>query len=163
VYVALGLGDSAALRKSRHFATAVRLVLYSLVAVNRAYVKANPGCPMLYDSGVRYRNETPAYITTFESQQRKRIERFDDIPTCLARMWADCDDLSPWRVAELRERTGEPATLRLTWKKIAGQKVFHVQVRRAPTKGPNGELIEGIIEDPSLHLGMGAGPKGDAL
>ncbi len=163
MYVALGLGDSAALRKSRHFATAVRLVLYSLVAVNRAYLRDNPKCPMLYDSGVRYKNETVAYITTFENQQRKRIERFDDIPTCLARGWADCDDLGPWRVAELRERCGEPATLRLTWKKIQGQKVFHVQVRRAPTKDAKGNVIPGIIEDPSLHLGMAGGARGDAL
>lgn len=153
MYVALGLGDSAALRKSRYFATAVRTILYSLVAVNRAYLKDNPNFPMLYDSGVRYRNETPAWMTTFELQTRKRIERFDDIPTCMARGWADCDDLGPWRVAELRERQGEKATLRLTWKKIRGQKIFHVQVRRA----------DGTIEDPSLHLGMAGGARGDAL
>jgi hypothetical protein len=153
MYVSLGLGDTPALRKSKYFASAVRCVLYSLVAVNRSFLRMHPDVPMLYDSGVRYQNETPAWMQTFEKQTRQRIERFDDIPTCLARGWGDCDDLAPWRVAELRERCKEPATLRLTRKKINGRKVFHVQVRRA----------DGHIEDPSLHLGMGRGAKGDAL
>ena len=58
---------------------------------------------------------------------------------------SNCDDLSPWRVAELREH-GEPAKIRIQWKKHpeTGQKLFHIVVRRA----------DGSIEDPSLLLGM---------
>jgi len=90
MYVAIGLGDSAQLRRSKYFAEVIRIVLYALVAADRAYLKTHPTCPLLYDSGVVYKNETPAHITTFERQNKTRIERFDDIPTCMQRGWADC-------------------------------------------------------------------------
>lgn len=58
---------------------------------------------------------------------------------------SNCDDLAPWRCAELR-RSGEKAKIRLTWRQPVpgGRKEFHVQVRRE----------DGRIEDPSLILGM---------
>lgn len=58
---------------------------------------------------------------------------------------SNCDDLAPWRCAELRN-AGEHAKIRITWREhpLTGQKVFHVVVRRE-----NGE-----VEDPSLKLGM---------
>lgn len=61
---------------------------------------------------------------------------------------SNCDDLAPWRCAELRE-AGEPAKIRVQWKRDArtGQKLFHILVRRA----------DGSIEDPSLKLGMRSG------
>lgn len=63
---------------------------------------------------------------------------------------SNCDDLAPWRCAELRE-AGEPAKIRVQWKRDArtGQKLFHILVRRA----------DGSIEDPSLKLGMRTGPS----
>lgn len=58
---------------------------------------------------------------------------------------SNCDDLAPWRCAELRN-AGEHAKIRIEWKTHprTGQKVYHVLVRRQ----------NGDIEDPSLKLGM---------
>ena len=67
--------------------------------------------------------------------------------------WLDvhnCDDLAPWRCAELRLREKEPAKIRIQWQRptlrdgTKGRKYFHIVVRRA----------DGRIEDPSAKLGM---------
>lgn len=150
MYFAIGLGDNSELRRSRYFATVVRFLLNSLVMADRLYLRMHPNLPLLYDSGVRYRTETPAFLMTTEEQLRKRIERFDDIPTQLKRGWGDCDDLAPWRCAELRERFGEKASLKISWKKIKNEKVFHITVRRE----------DGTVEDPSAHLGMSTPRQG---
>jgi hypothetical protein len=68
------------------------------------------------------------------------------------RIWMDvhnCDDLAPWRVAELQAH-GEKAKIRIQWKRPTlangskGKKYFHIVVRRQ----------NGSIEDPSAKLGM---------
>ncbi len=59
---------------------------------------------------------------------------------------SQCDDLAPWRCAELRHQ-GERARIRIQWKRFPNGKLFHIVVRRE-----NGE-----IEDPSAILGMGQG------
>lgn len=64
-----------------------------------------------------------------------------------------CDDLAPWRVAELRE-AGENATIRLSWKRRPnGSRLYHVTVRRGDgIVQPDGFV--GSIECPSALLGM---------
>lgn len=70
-----------------------------------------------------------------------------------SKLWLDvhnCDDLSPWRCAELIA-IGEPATIRIQWKRRTlpngkkSRKLFHIVVRR-------GDRV--TIEDPSALLGM---------
>jgi len=61
----------------------------------------------------------------------------------LSRGWGDCDDLAPYRVAELQE-AGEKAKIRITWRRVGKRRTYHVLVRRA----------DGRIEDPSRLLGM---------
>lgn len=137
--IVVSLNARPYMRRSRYLATAARFVLYGLVELNVLYIKArraqrNP-VPPLYKSGVRYQNEPD-----------NGEEEFADIPTVLQRGWGDCDDLAPWRVAELRAAGEVGASLRLTWKLLPnGRKLFHVLVRRA----------DGSIEDPSAILGMG--------
>ena len=135
VCVDLGNGGFATgwLRRSRRLAWAIKPLLVANVLINRFYLRAHPGTPPLYRSGVRYRNEDPT----------KGYEDFAIIPAILGRGWGDCDDLCPWRVAELQEQ-GEKAGIRIKWKRTPNGKLYHVQVRRA----------NGTIEDPSRILGM---------
>jgi len=70
-------------------------------------------------SGVRYQQEPP----------EGKPEKFAAIPEILSRSWGDCDDLAPWRVAELRE-AGEKAKIRITWRRNGGRRLHHVVVRR---------------------------------
>jgi hypothetical protein len=104
-----------------------------LVAINRLYLRSHHA-PSIYASGVRYRPEP----------EDGKPEEFAAIPMVLERGWGDCDDLAPWRVAELQE-AGEPAKIRITWRRRRnGRRLYHVVVRRG----------DGRVEDPSKLLGM---------
>lgn len=143
VLVNLSGENSGWLRPSRMLGDAIKPVLESLVLIDQMYLRAHR-VPPLYRSGVRYMEE-PANEATLGGALPQRIEEFAAIPAVIERGWGDCDDLSPWRCAELREH-GEPAKIRIQWKRHpqTGQKLFHIVVRRA----------DGSIEDPSLLLGM---------
>lgn len=82
------------------------------------------------DHGVRWRPEPPG------------DESFDRPSQVLARKWGDCDDLAPWRAAELRVTGVDPYA-----KAIAvpsGPRKWHAIVQRG----------NGDIEDPSAWAGM---------
>jgi hypothetical protein len=133
VQVLLNIGEMPLLRRSRFLALFVKPLLDALVLVNRLYLRTHH-VPPLYRSGVRYKQEpddgTP--------------EEFAAIPEVLRRGWGDCDDLAPWRVAELQE-AGERARVRITWRRRGnGRRLYHVVVRRG----------DGRVEDPSRLLGM---------
>jgi len=138
-----GEGPSNWLRRSRVFGTVIKALLDAQVRNNLVFLSLNPGTPMLYASGVRYKPE-PNY--TFMG---KPCEEFAAIPIVLERKNGDCDDLAPWRVAELI-RGGERAKIRVQWRArknadgSQGRKYFHIVVRRA----------DSTIEDPSALLGM---------
>jgi len=130
--VNLGQKQSRWLRRSRMLAVAIKPILEALVKVNQQYLRTHD-VPPLYESGVRY-----------EEEPKGTTEEFAAIPVIITRGWGDCDDLAPWRVAELRE-LGERAKLRVQWKRQRnGQKLYHIVVRRQ----------DGSIEDPSAMLGM---------
>lgn len=123
------------LKRSRMLALAIKPLLEASVVINRRYLRAFPQTPPIYQAGVVYQNEPPD----------QGFEDFAVIPAMLKRGWGDCDDLAPWRVAELQER-GENARIRIQWKKLPGKgKLYHIVVRRG----------DGRIEDPSYLLGMG--------
>lgn len=129
------------MQRSQYLAATAADCLNALVRANIRYIGAEiyqgRRVPLLYQSGVRYAEEP-------WNANGARVEEFADIPTVYARRWGDCDDLAPWRVAELRAM-GEPAKIRITWKTLKSGRLFHVLVRRA----------NGQIEDPSKILGMG--------
>lgn len=112
-------------------------LLEGLIAANVFILNNEPSIPWLYDSGVRYVLQPPP-------------DRWQDIEQTLAIKQGECEDLGAWRVAELRVRTGEFATPRITWmydNSIPGKVrvVYHVQVFRG----------DGVtVEDPSEKLGM---------
>lgn len=133
VLINLGKKSNIWNTRSRVLGWALRHVLEGLVKVNQYYMMLH-NVPALYESGVIYREEPDG--TT---------EEFAAIPVVLERKWGDCDDLAPFRCAELRSQ-GENATIRIIWKKsrISGRRMYHVIVRRE----------NGDIEDPSAVLGM---------
>jgi hypothetical protein len=121
------------LHRSRMLGIAIKAILDAQVKINQLYLRLH-NVPPLYSSGVRYREEDPT----------QGYEEFALIPIMIERGWGDCDDLAPWRCAELRE-AGEKACIRIQWRRQAsGSKLFHILVRRE----------NGVIEDPSLILGM---------
>lgn len=133
VLVNLGSRTQRWNRQSRVLGHAIRAILEATARIDQFYLQLHH-VPPLYESGVRYMREPP-----------NTTEEFATVPVILARGWGDCDDLAPWRVAELRQ-LGEKAEVRLQWKKSRrhGGRMYHVVVRRQ-----NGE-----IEDPSALLGM---------
>ena len=90
--------------------------------------------PALYSSGVRYARERPGenyWATPLEVLRRRR---------------GDCEDLSAWRIAELRHTGADPnATFVIRDGGKPG--LWHIAVRRG----------DGRIEDPSAVLGMKRG------
>lgn len=155
--------DSMAARrlKSRRLAQVIRPLLEAQVANDLLFIQTHR-IPALYGSGVRYREEPPTFVT-FADGRTQKIEEFASLPIVLARGWGDCDDLAPWRTAELRAR-GERASIRIFWKQPtpSSQKVYHIVVRRprASVRDFNPLFMAvtkdggSVIEDPSMALGM---------
>ncbi len=81
-------------------------------------------------AGVRWRPEPPG------------DESFDIPSTVLARKWGDCDDLAPWRTADLRTSGEDPRARAIAIP--SGPNKWHAIVRRS----------DGSREDPSKWAGM---------
>lgn len=143
VLVNLSGENSKWLSRARTLGLAIKPILEALVTVDQIYLRSHK-VPPLYRSGVRYQNEPVNTAHLGGVDRTHRIEEFAAIPAVIERGWGDCDDLAPWRVAELREH-GERAKIRVYWKRQSnGHRLYHVVVRRA----------DGTIEDPSAKLGM---------
>lgn len=108
---------------------AITAMLEGLTVLDMVLMSAHPGrFPPLYESGIRYRREPDGR------------ERWLTAPEMLAVGFADCEDISAWRAAELR-LAGVPA------KAVAirtGKRRFHGIVL----------LPDKTFEDPSVRLGM---------
>lgn len=106
-----------------------------LVMRNEQWLHRRPDTPLLYESGVYYQEEPDGE------------EEFASIPRVLRLGSGDCDDLTAYRVAELRVRFGDVnARPYLIGNQTAPDYIqYHVMVMRG----------DGMIEDPSLILGMG--------
>jgi hypothetical protein len=108
--------------------------LDALTAWNVAALRERP-LPSLYNAGVRYQREPVCRTNGVEHICEEWLTAHE----VAARGWGDCDDLGPWRAAELR-LLGEPAQA-VPRPSAAG---WHIVVRRA----------DGSIDDPSARLGM---------
>ena len=111
----------------------LREFVESLISVNRAYLRHFPLAPALYAAGVRFVREE---LCGDEWQDAARI---------LETRAASSPDLVAYRVAELRERDGEPTAGPLITSMVApsGVTLWHVSVVRE----------SGAIEDPAVILG----------
>lgn len=132
------------LKHSRVLAAVVKHICECQVEICREYIRQHK-VPPLYLSGVRYAEE-PVNILKLGSSPSERVEEFACIPAVIERGWGDCDDLAPWRCAELRFHERERAKIKIDWRThpVTRQKVYHVLVRRG----------DGSVEDPSAKLGM---------
>jgi hypothetical protein len=156
------LGPASMWKRSLALGMAVRHLLQSTALVNERILEINrhahkrsggrvPLIPPLYLSGVRYQEEPVDWS----------YEHFDTIPVVMTRAWGDCDDLAPWRAAELRFTKQDPkADVMVKWKTnpASGRKLYHVVVRRSNARADGKNFIAdkfGVYEDPSKVLGMG--------
>lgn len=125
---------------SRHASERVlRLMLEALTQADELYLRNHPDTPPLFLTGVRYQNEPPGH------------EDWDGWPQILMQGWGDCEDLVAARCSELRVRHGVRAFPDFVWRTIVHpngqeQDVYHILVR----------FPDGVYEDPSRILGMGA-------
>lgn len=117
--------------------------LNMLTNVDIRYLRTHPNTPLLYESGVRYKEEIPGE------------EDWQDIPTSLQNRIADCEDLAAWRAAEVNVRYGIPAYPIFSHRTLPnGDIIYHIRVKYPKSRMfPNGH-----IEDPSRVLGM-TGPR----
>lgn len=107
----------------------LNIFVRALCAYDVLWLQRHPETPDLYKSGVKY------------ERQPMGAERFLPIPMVIAAGGGDCDQLAPWRAAELRVRHGIKAMPEV--RKMESH-LFHVFVRM-----PNGKA-----EDISARLGM---------
>jgi hypothetical protein len=104
------------------------------------HLARHPEVPPLYQAGVVYRRERRGDpIDGLESERDE--ERFLTIPAVRSRGGGDCDDLAPWRAAELTVREGIPSR---PWAIEVRPGRVHVVVWRS----------DGYVEDPARALGM---------
>ena len=107
-------------------------MMEALCKINELWLASHPDTPRLYKAPVRYVAEV-------------KVENWQDIPNIIEQGEGDCEDLSCWRVAELRHVAGIRARPFITWRQMPnGSLRYHALV-----KWPDGR-----IEDPSLALGM---------
>jgi hypothetical protein len=120
---------------------AVGACLSALAAIDRDWLRAHPGAPLLYQSGVTYEEEPPGQ------------DDWLDVATALAEGVADCEDLACWRAAELAVRSGVAAAPTYLWRRRPrGGLLYHIQVAWPDTSGKISRASP--VEDPSRRLGM---------
>lgn len=112
---------------------AIESAVETLARANMAYLVTHPSTPSLALAPIRYERES----------KLQGGERWQTIPEILKTGRGDCEDLSAWRIAELR-RKGIKAKPHVTGKK--GK--WHIRVR-VKVGGKT------VIYDPSREKGMG--------
>ncbi len=119
---------------------ALQVLLDCVQSLDALYLVHNPQTPLLYESGIAYAKEPVQTAGADANDTAEREERFATIPEVLAQGWGDCDDLAPWRAAEL---TLQGCPSRAMIYEVAPKR-WHVVVVRG----------DGVTEDPSAVLGM---------
>lgn len=148
-------------------------LLQALTYSNQLYLRNNPGTPLIYESGIKYKvpqqfekddtSEVGILRQYLESQGAPQQvwqalyginskvggEQFRDVARIIENGGGDCDNVASWRAAELRE-LGIRAQPYITWRRRPdGGMTYHVIVR----------WPDGSSEDPSLLLGMGGAAR----
>lgn len=101
--------DAQAVGGPRAVATIARGYLRGLILHNRILIRRGL-VPALYESFMRGR-------LVFQPEPwAGRFEEFACAKTCIDRGWGDCDDLVPWRCAEIIEREGRLAMPKVYWR-----------------------------------------------
>lgn len=129
-------------------------LLEQIAEWNQRYLKAHPNTPRLYDlyeqGKVVYKR--PEQMDPHGSDAVGHFsmgEHFRTIPAVIENGGGDCDNLSPWRVAELRNAGYKGVRNFLTHRVEGDRHIYHAQVWW-PFPAPKGST-----EDPSILCGMG--------
>jgi len=146
--------------------------LEAMVRANQEELKNHRQIPLLYESGVVYKEEPKGH------------EDWADIPTVLHNRWGDCEDLAAWLCAELRTVWKIPCRPFLRFRKRDGNFHYHallilpnrykwdweiVRHNGESVISPDGKPVTRkirkpvfetpfLFEDPSKRLGMGGTP-----
>jgi hypothetical protein len=112
----------------------LRLALAAVTVIDMQQIEKHR-LPKLYKSGVRYRREF-----CLAPEVRETCERFLTALQLLKERFGDCDDLAPYRAAELILG----GDIRARAIPVRSEVGWHCVVRRG----------DGSIEDPSAKLGM---------
>ena len=132
-------------------------LLLALTAGNVAYLRSHPNTPRLYRSGVVYRREPRGRVWHLPShgivfwQEPKVEEIWKNIPSLYRDGYGDCEDLACALAAERTVKDGipsRPVFRKRTFTRNDGKtfRLYHIRTLRS----------DGVIEDPSRVLGMGA-------
>jgi hypothetical protein len=133
VYVAqVELACLDSLKSDRARERCIEYLLVALAQCNLEFLKANHFTPPLYKSGVTYCGDMGP------------DDPWKDIPQVLKDGCGDCDDLVPWRLAELWLRGVQASPVAHLETDSEGNALFHVTIAT-----PSGDT-----EDPSIMLGM---------
>lgn len=124
--------DLHALRDDRARERVVEACLEALAVYDEEYLIAQQHTPPIYRAGVRYIDDSDA-----------RFDAFKGISFVLYEGGGDCDDLVPWRVAELRRRNVPARCMAHVTRDSDGNMLCHALVR-----------VGNETEDPSKILGM---------
>jgi hypothetical protein len=141
-----------------HFAP-LTFMLEGMIEVNRHHIRQardraragmGPAVPPVYASGVRYKEDPTGE------------ENWGDLYYCLQSGFGDCDRLTIWRCAELRE-AGIAAAPVIKWQNLDRAAAIRVGYPAAFVPSDGLWLVhclvrfpDGAIEDISKNLGMGA-------
>lgn len=113
----------------------IRAHLLTMAATDYA-ILTRVNLPRVYDADVIWMQEPNAGL----------YEEIADCLTVVRRGWGDCDDLVPWRIAELWLSGEDPKAAPKVYQR-AEDDLIHTEVRRG----------DGSVEDPARYLGMGVG------
>lgn len=116
---------------------AIEAAVETLARANEAYLRAHPNTPALAKSGVEYQRER---------RPRGTPENWQGIEDIIREGHGDCEDLSAWRIAELRNRgvRAKPHVIRANPNRDGRWHIMVAVYRRGRR----------TVEDPSKELGM---------
>lgn len=150
IELSLDIDDANGYSDPEVVAQVIAIFVDAMARCNMLWIVGNQP-PPLYQSGVVYRVE--------------HQERFEDYASILQRGFADCEDLSAVRIAELR-LLGYQAEPYVSYQQRMMQQngrilpvvMFHVKLQYFSP-----EVGDWVTEDPSAELGMGRELSGSSM
>lgn len=134
----VGSGARSNAATIRRHAAIYETFFEAVVRCNCEYLRTHPKAPLLYASGVRWREEGSP-------------EKWKDIPSILRDGYDDCEGVACWLAAEMRVRPRNSVENRA----VPGARVI---LRTTSTPGLWHAIVEDIETgkryDPSVRLGM---------
>lgn len=107
----------ARLRDNRARERCIEYALNASAQIQQEFLIANPRTPPILKSGIRYRDDTNPLRDDWKT-----------VPEILANRGGDCDDIIPWRLAELRLQGIPARPMARIQQRSDGLIVFHALI-----------------------------------